>query len=886
MSRPLLKTKLFIPSLVSGFVARPSLSAELDAGLDKRLSLVAAPAGFGKTTFISSWVRNIEYPVVWISLDEADNDPAVFWAYVVTGFQRALSDDGSNMGQITTDQLTPTKTTLTHLINSLAENKGKVILVLDDYHLISNPHIHEDLTFLIDNQPLSLHIVLITRADPPLPISRLRGRGLLTELRATDLRFTNEETTTFFNRIMGLELAPADIATLEERTEGWAIGLQLAAISMQGRQNISEFVDAFSGGHHYVLEYLTDEIVGKLSKARRVFLLKTSILRRMCGPLCDYILDTNDSSEVLADLQRENLFITSLDDEYYWYRYNHLFVDLLGNILRKEFSQDEIFALHRKASQWHQENGFHRDAIEHAMLAQDFEWAAGLMEKAASATMIDGRLTTLLRWVDSLPESLLGIRPRLRFYKAWALSLSGQPQTAETILLDAKSSLDCLPDSPDNLALRGELAALLTGIITYTNDPQRILQEAEEALTYLPEDSIIPHARVRIAQGTAYAYSDEFEGAIQLYQQARDLALRAKNPFLAAAAIEMIAGVQIFHLGQLHKAQRNLQQILALGKTQDGTYLAFTGTAHILLAETNLEWNNLEVASRYLAKGFELLQQGGIGYCLTHAYCTKARLMLSKGKIENANKALQSANQATQTSPLMHILVHNISCQVKLALYLGDNQTASKWAEGEKSVLPDNLPIYLQEVLQISKARVYYAQGALDNSIEILDRILPHTEASGRLAHATEICLLKAIVFQEQGKSAAAIESLERSLSLSIPESYTRLYLEAGSPAKILLQSAKSKGIYPEYVHKILTSFDTQTALTKLPKRIAHLDRLTERECEILTLISVGYSNQQIANELVITLNTVKKHVSNIYDKLGVKNRAQAIAKGRELEII
>jgi len=891
MSTPLLKTKLHIPSSPVNLVNRQALNERLENNLCGQMTLIAAPAGFGKTTFISSWVHSVQHPVTWVSLDESENDPTLFWAYLVSGFQDTIPDD-KFLSQINITKLPPIKTLLAYLINILAEVDGKVILVLDDYHLISNPQIHNDFSYLIDHQPQSLHIILVTRADPPLPIAKLRGRGLLTELRAIDLRFSKAEIKLFLNDLMMLALADADINALEKRTEGWIIGLQLAAISMQGRKDKNEFVTAFSGGHHFILEYLTEEVLNCLSKERRHFLLKTSILDQLCDSLCNEALDMHGSGEMLIGLQRDNLFINSLDDDHFWFRYNHLFVDLLGNLLRKEFSPEQIYEIHLRASKWYQKNGYGAESIEHSMQAKEFERAISLIEQAASETMLHGRLTTLLHWLDALPEDLLDTHPRLRFYQAWALSLSGQPKIAEQILLDAKSTLEDLPNSQENLALRGELAALLTGIITYSNDPPKIIQEAQEALTYLPEENLISRSRVYIALGTAYAYSDENEKAAQFYQQARDLALQGKNPFLATAAIEMLAGMQIYHQGQLYEAEKNLQQALALGKTEAGVYQAFTGTSHILLAEINLEWNDINTATDLIERGLSLLYQGGIRYSLPYSYCAKARLRFALADTEGAVDALREAKQATQSCPLLHVFIHNLACQVKLSLSIGDVETAAHWAF--QSEIPENLPSYLNEVRQITLARVYLAQNDLEKTLETLNNIYSQAESARRMAHIIKICLVKALALQAQGEAAAALEMLKIALSTAAPEGYERIFLEIGEPAQKLLEQAATQNIQPKYVSKLLVAFNGITSKSsELIQPSSHaqtrgnlVDPLTERECEVLKLIAAGYTNQQVADVLVITLNTVKKHTTHIYGKLEVKNRTQAIAGARKFKLI
>jgi LuxR family maltose regulon positive regulatory protein len=898
MATPLLKTKNYIPLPLSKFVSRQALLDRLDAGLDGRMTLVAAPAGFGKTTMISSWVRDVGHPTAWVSLDEADNDPALFWAYLVSGLQSLhLDGDGVFWGQIGNSQLPPTRSLLPQIINALAEEDEKIVLVLDDYHVISNPQIHKDFAYLIDNLPPALHIVILTRADPPLPIARLRGRGLLTEIRASDLRFTTRETGIFLNEMMQLDLSADAIATLDQRTEGWIIGLQLAAISMQGRSDKDRFIADFSGSHHFILEYLTEEVVDLLPESLRRFALQTAILDQFSAALCDSILGGDDSAIRLDELQHNNLFIIPLNDEHTWFRYHHLFRDLLKNRLRREFSNEHILECYQRASHWYQEAGEQVEAIKYRLLSKDFDGAAEVIEQAAGGTMLHGHLTTLLGWIEALPEAVLDARPRIRLYQGWAYSLGGQHQVAENILLSAKSKLEILPETPESRTLRGELAALLTGIMVYENDPDRIIQEAREALTYLSEDDLISRARVHIALGTAWAYSDEMEKAGTAYKTARVLAHKAGNPFLATAAIEMLTGMQIFHLGQLMDAAQNLEQVIELGRTGDGTLLAFTGTAHVLLAAINLEWNNLNAAERYLDKGVELIEQGGIGYSLPHTYCTKARLDFAQRKPDQAAEALRLANQAVQNAPLMHLLIHNLSCQVRLALNLGDIKAASDWINPDSPIrrnLPKKLPAYLNEVLQISAARVDLAQGEMETTLETLDNIYSGAEAAGRMAHLIEIYLLKTLAYLGQSEPTSAIDCLKNAVSVAAPQGYQRVFLEAGNPVRQLLKSSSILDFKPRFIGELLAAFDEfdreskQLGVPAIQPAIINslVEPLSERECEVLRLVAAGYTNQQIANELVVSLNTVKKHTTHIYGKMGVKNRTQAIAMARELKLI
>jgi len=901
---PLLATKLYVPPQRHNQVPRPRLIQQLGVALQlgRRLILVSAPAGFGKTTLLADWTsgirlvsgdsNEIENRILWLSLDEEDNSPLRFWTYLVAAFQTAHTD----LGQATSSllqlpQLPLPSTLLTPLLNKVAALPETLTLVLDDYHLISAPQVHKGLAFLLDHQPSNLHLVIATRADPPLPIFRLRARGQLTELRSDDLRFTPDEAATFLNSTMDLGLTPEDVQALEARTEGWIVGLQLAALSLQGRANAHEFIAAFTGGHHYVLEYLTEEVVRCQSQAVQRFLMQTSILERLNGSLCDSLTGEQNGEAVLADLQRRNLFIVPLDDERRWYRYHHLFADLLSNLMRGEWPEEQIYELHHRASQWYEQHGSLDDAVKHALQAQDFDRAATLIEQAAGATMLHGRLTTLLGWIEALPEDLLHMRPRLRLHQGWAHSLSGRVAEAAEILHDAKRTLQALPPSSENDLLRGELAALLTGIATMREDTAAIFREAQEALAHLPEDNLVSRGRTYVALGTAYAYDNDMAKALETWQSARDLALEAGNLFLAAAAIEILAGAQIHQLGKLREGERTLQQVLELGTAPDGSKLAFAGTAHALLAEIYLEWNDLDAAEAYLKKGIELIQQGGIGYSLSPVYCTKARLCRAREDTAGALEALRTAEMAAGAHPLCHFIIDLLSCQVQTKLWLGDVEAALGWARGEpaltKRELPKALPIFLSEIQQISLARVYLAQGEPEQALAALDGLEQQAQEAGRSAHVIEICLLQALAWYALGKHSIALKSFERSLSLAEPEGYVRLYLEAGKAIIPLLSQAASDGIKPQHASKLLAAFGIvekgNIAISQLPGVQPLVDPLTPRELEVLHLICDGLSNQEIAEQLTVTLNTVKKHSSNIYGKLDVTRRAQAIVRAREL---
>jgi LuxR family maltose regulon positive regulatory protein len=698
---------------------------------------------------------------------------------------------------------------------------------------------------------------------------------------------------------MGLNLGAEDVNALETRTEGWIAGLQLAALSMQGRDEAAThaFIAAFTGGHHYILEYLTEEVLRRQPEAVQRFLIETSTLNRLCGALCDALRDPDapsaekDGATILADLQRRNLFLVPLDDAHRWYRFHHLFADLLSNLRRRELPQARILELHRRASLWHQEHGTSEEAIAHALQAQDYERAAHLVEQAIQGALSGGSLTTLLRWLEALPEETVRARPRLRAYQGWALSLSGQPARAGQILQDARRTLRALPSHPDHMTLRGEIAAMLTGIATLREEPSTVIREGQEALAYLPAEDLASRARVHVALGTAFAYSDRPDEATRAYEQAKEMALQAGNPFLAASAMEMLAGMQIYHQGHLRKGAAILGQILSLGTGPDGTPQPFTATAHALLADVYTEWNQLDAASAYLDKGIELLRRSGIGYGVIHTYCAKARLRQAIGDADGALEALRTAERALDGWVLNHLLIHQISRQVSVRLALGDIPAAFRWATGDpailKRVMPAELPAYLHEVQQLSLARVHLANGEIEQALSTLAPLQAPAQAAGRVAHVIEIYLLQALTLKAQGEAPAALELLERSLTLAEPQGYVRLYVDAGPRLIPLVRQAAARGSV--YASDLLAASGARkdvgdSALQPAPPVL--VEPLTRRELEVLRLVCAGYSNQEVAARLVISINTVKKHTGNIYGKLGVVNRAQAIVETQRLGLL
>jgi LuxR family maltose regulon positive regulatory protein len=866
---PVLATKLHVPAPRPKLVRRPRLVERLDEGLclGHRLILISASAGSGKTTLLGEWAAscNLQSPIsnlrfCWLSLDEDDNDPARFWTYVVAALQTVRPQMGQSMlPMLQGPQPPPVQSILTPLLNEVAVFSGPVVLVLDDYHLVAEEAIHDGVAFLLDHLPQQLHLVIATRADPPLPIARLRACGQLTELRADDVRFTAEEVAAFLNGVMGLNLQPEDVAALEARTEGWISGLHLAALSMQGREDTHVFVEAFTGGHHYILEYLIEEVLSRQREPVQRFLLQTSILDRLCAPLCDALTGGHDGADVLERLQRDNLFIIPLDDERRWCRYHHLFGDLLRKRLGQAAPPEQRSELHRRASRWHEENGLLEQAVKHAQAAGDFERIAQITEQAAGDSLLDARLTTLLRWVNTLPQDVLRIHPRLQIYRAWALYMNGHLEAAQQALGDCRRALETLLPSPENDALRHALTRLLDTIDM-------------------------------IARGFMYSVDNRIEEAIQVCSQALDVALEDGHVFLAAQATEGLALAQ-YHQGRLRASAQSCQRVIDLA-VQGAAQAPLAAAGYVELAGIHIEWNDLEKAADLLDEALALCREWGIVQTLNEAYTAQSHLLQLRGDIEGAWDVLEKAREFGSMEGHSSLVNFRLATQqARLNLAAGEPEKAVRWVEGTLAAFLSGkqLPAAFVETLQTTLARAYLAQGRAKKALAVLEPLLPPAEAAGALLHVIEVCALKSLALQALDDTSAALASLERSLALAEPEGYVRMYLNEGKPMAKLLHKAILHNIVPDYASNLLIAFEAAKDIPSAPPPLcpsALLESLTPREFDVLHLVSQGLSNKEIAEKLFIALNTVKRHTSSIYGKLGVKSRTQAAARARELGLL
>ena len=958
MNAPLLTTKLYIPPVRPGLVPRPRLIQRLNDGLNGKLTLISAPAGFGKTTLLSEWIRHCveEQPVppapqlrhtdegrktrdeftkqpippapqlpcppaqiAWLSLDDEDNDPIRFLNYVIAALETVHKGVGADArALLQSPKPPPLKSILTLLINSLATSPGApltdsghvpstqpghwIVLVLDDYHVIEEDSIHEAIAFLLDHMPPHMHLVIASRVDPPLPLARLRTRSQLIELREADLRFTQDEALAFLNRAMEIGLSLEDAVALEARTEGWAAGLQLAALSMQGRdiERIPEFIAAFSGSHRHVIDYLAEEVMAQQPEKIHDFLCQTAILDRLTAPLCDAVTGREDSDALLRQLDVTQLFLVPLDDQREWYRYHHLFADFLRSHLRQDMP-DRITDLHLRAAEWYQHHGLITEAVGHALNAADFERAADLIEEIIEATMMRSEITTLQKWVEALPDDIVRSRPRICVYQAWALLLTGHPlETAEARLQDATEA-----DAAGSVA--GEVALFRALIATYQGETRQSAELAQEALRLLPKDNLFLRSLVAGLLGVSYLWSGDIVTAKQTLDQAARMSQKAGNLMNAVLALGHLAEVAMIE-GQLFEAQSLYNKAIKLGVDDQGQPRPIAGVPLIGLGALLRERNDLEAAERHITEGIELAKRWGEVGSIS-GYGNLARVKQAQGDVEGAYQAIQKAGQLAKNFDAMEVDDRHVDVyQVRLWIDQGNFGAATHWAEERGLSLDVGLnqmakqqasgaSVPLIRVIEYAMlAQVYIAQDRPDEALHVLASILQITETAEWTALVIHSLVLQALALQARGDTSLAVEALARALSLAKPGGFVRVFVDEGEPMATLLRQVASRGIEPSYVGELLSAFgaemqegrEAEGRSPQHPGTSAPLliEPLSERELEVLRLIAAGLSNREIADRLIIAISTVKTHVNNIYRKLDVSKRTQAVARASELNML
>jgi len=903
MPTSILATKLYIPPPKPKDIQRSLLIERLNEGLSRKLSLISAPAGFGKTTLVSELVANCKRQSAWISLDEGDNDPIRFLTYLVGALQTVSKNIGEGvLSMLQSPQPPPIETILTTLLNEINTVLDSFILVLDDYHVIESKAVDDALAFLLEHAPTQMHLIITTREDPPLPLARYRVRGELTELRATDLRFTPSEAAGFLNQGMGLNLSEEDISTLETRTEGWIAGLQLAAISMQG-QDASSFIKSFTGSHRYILDYLIEEVLDQQSESIQEFLLQTAILNRMNGSLCDALTGQDNGQETLDYLEQANLFLTPMDNERRWYRYHQLFADVLqARLMEKE--SNLIFTLHQRASEWYEQKGSPHEAIHHALAAKDIERAADLIELAWPAMERIFQSRSWLGWAKALPDDLVHTRPVLSVNYAWAFLIAGELDAAKARLQDAEHWLNTpsskiSPEQSQKMVVVDEdrfrvLPASIASARTFAalalGDMPNTLLFAQQALDLLPDDDYLNRGPAASLLALAYWTDGELEAAYQALADAMAGFQLSGNIILAITGTYGLADIRIAQ-GRLREAisvyDRSLKLALAQGEP------AIPGTADIYLGLSKLyrERGDEQAARQSLSKSEALGEQAALAEWPYRLRIAQARIKQTQGDLDGAIELLDEAKRLSFSTPVpMTRPITALKTQVWVAQ--GKLTESLEWAE-ERGLSVDGDISYLREFEFITLARIFIAQyknaqedDFIRKAIRLIERLLKEAEEGKRTGSVIEILLVQVLAYEALGDIPLALESLERALTLAEPEGYIRIFVDEGLPMEELLSKATALGATTDYISKLLAVFESEKQIPDLSLAQELIDPLSKRELEILALIAAGLKSKEIAEQLFISLNTVLYHIKKIYTKLGVKKRTLAITKARELNLL
>jgi len=903
----LLATKLHVPGLRPGFVPRPRLADRLDEGLGRGFVLVCAPAGFGKTALLADWARCGRWPVAWLSLDAGDNDPARFWRHAVAALDGVYPGIGERVGPLLGP---PTPSSfeglVMALINELAAQPraDEVLLVLDDYHLVGSEPVHASVGFLLEHLPPGLHVVLASRADPPLALARLRARGQLAEVRAGELRFTAGEAAVMLREAAGADLPDAAVAALAARTEGWASGLQLAGLSLRGRADVAGFVAAFTGSHRYVLDYLAEEVLDGQTEQMRAFLLETSVLERLSGELCDAVTGRSDGQAMLEQVERAGLFLVPLDEVRGWWRYHHLFADLLRARLKQQ-QPDRVAALHRAAATWSDEHGLADDAVQHALAAGDAVWAAWLTERHFDALLLRGEGATIQRWLATLPAELIRSRLRLLLAQAW-LALTGGDVEGAGAPLDAAERV--FADAADeafepSAGIAGSLLVNVPAAIAlFRADLARLRGDAEGTAAYATQALAVIGEGERLLDSATrlhLAWAEWLRGRLEDAERAVSSSIAqwqaSSQLTLIGWGCHLLGQVQRAQ-GRLDAAQRTYQQTLEITAPPGRAALPAAGIANVGLAEVAYQRNGLDAALRYVTDGIALCRQLNFTPPLAAGLVTLAWIRQATGDPAGALDAIAEAERAAVGPRLLNQI---LAQRARLLLAQGDIAAAVRWTK-ERGLAADDEPAYPGEPEYLVLARVLLARDHPGAALALLERLHAAAVSQDRAGSVIEIQALQALVFAAAGEETAAVDAVAGALILACPQGYVRVFADEGPPMAALLgrlvaaqrtEQAAASGVELGCLARVLRAFGGKDAMEGSRRGAAAavpglVEQLTARELEVLALLAAGTPNPRIAEQLVVSLDTVKKHVSHLLGKLGAANRTEAVARARQHGLI
>ena len=911
MASPLVETKLYPPRLRRSLVARPRLSGRLRRGAASRLTLISAPAGFGKTTLLAEWLADspTERSVAWLSLEESDSQPTSYWTYVITALQAAAPGVGTSALPLLQSAQAPVETVLTTVVNELGAVPDDLYLVLDDYHLVDNPDVQAGMTFLLEHLPPQVHLVVSTREDPALPLARLRASGELVEVRAADLRFTLDEVAAYLNDVTELHLAASDIAALEGRTEGWIAALQLAALSMQGRDDVAGFIAGFAGDDRYIVDYLVDEVLGRQPAHVRSFLVQTSILDRLSGPLCDAVTGQHGGKAMLESLDRANLFLVPLDDRRCWYRYHHLFADVLHTHLTDE-NPGGVAALHRRASQWYEQNGEPSQAIRHALAAGDVERAADLVELVIPALRRSRQEATIRAWIDAIPDEVVRVRPVLAVSFVGALMSGGEFEGVEDRLQDAERWLAPTGDGaegtwapPEGMVvvdeaefrrLPGVIEMFRAALALVRGDEPATIGHGQQAIDRAPEDDHLTRAGASALMGLAFWGGGDLEAAHRAYSICVEGMRRTGHIADVLGCSITLADIRSTQ-GRLGEALRTYEQALRTAANQDGTVLRGTADMYVGMSQIACERNDLPAATQHLLHAEELGEHTWLPQNPYRWRVAMARVREAEGDLDGALDLLEEAQRvytgdfSPNVRPIPAVRARVLAAQGRVG-------EALAWA-GEQGLSADDDLSYLREFEHITLAKVllaqYRAQGrapALHDAARLLQRLLQAAEAGERRGNVIEILVLQALTGHARGDVPGALAALERALTLAEPEGYVRVFASEGPPMASLLGRVAKQRTTWDYPRRLVDAGSYAGGATRRgPAASAGqglVEPLSERELDVLRLLSSDLDGPDIARELTVSLNTLRTHTRNIYAKLGVNSRRAAVRQAAELNLL
>lgn len=869
----LLQTKLHMPRSRPSLVPRPHLIDKLNQGLSGKLTLVSAPVGFGKTTLVTEWAMACDMPTAWLSLDEEDSEPVRFWRYFIAGLQTIQAGFGEEILPLFLETLR-LRTAVAALINAISKTPHHIIFVLEDYHLIQSEALQESLTYFLERQPPQLHLVITTREDPPIPLPRWRARGELVEIRERDLRFTAAETTALLNDALGLNLTTQQIGKLDRKTEGWVSGLKLAALALREQPDVDQFVDAFAGSNRFILDYLIEEVFRQQPPDVRAFLLQTAVLEQLTASLCDAIMlpdGSGNAQAMLERLEKMNLFINPLDTSRQWFRYHPLFADLLRQRLR--LAQMDTAELHQRAARWHEAHGFYRRAVNHYLQAAAWEQAAALIQSHNDDLQKRGENSTFLRWMRALPETVIHANPALCLDYAWALALNGQPDRADSFLTVAEIAYR------ENPARYGAVLSAQIHLARIRHDLPQTISLSQKALALLPAAASDPRSALLLNLGIAHWQQGHIADAETALTAAQEAAALARNHHVRLLAIGFLAMTQAAQ-GALHKAAMLLQSALEWGEA-----LPASALPHLVLGALLYEWNRLDEARSHLQTAIDLAQRSGNSELTSSAYRQWAQLKLAEGDTAAAQSTLAEAEAAAGSKAPPLTQGRNHAAAVMIALARQNLELAQARIEKMETAVSASLfyaPLYL------APARLALARGDKAAAAAHLAAEFDRIDGAGWRYGQIEIRLLQALAAAD---AQDGLVFLTDALTMAQAQQFRRIFLDKGSTLLPLLHIAASKQIFPEYTAALLALFAGEEVPMPPPttteqRKAVLVEAISEREIEVLQLLADGRTNNEIAQDLFVSVNTVKSHLKSIYGKLNVSNRREAVSRARLLHLL